>query len=160
MISKDLNNAMNFMPDDFWKIIPRTQMVSALEKAFNTSGVEFEIKDPKVIEVGVVKQIGKKFYAPLQYSNVLIMKIRDGQILSKDEKNRKFSSIQSSLEQTFGSGNVKLNENDESFEMLDVKNVWAISKDGKTDWRFLVLEKDQIEVQKRILPAALIPKFD
>lgn len=160
LVSKDFNKAMNYLPDDFFKIVPKNHMIEALEKAFNTPGVEFELRMPKIMAIGDVFQEEKKYYSLLKYSNIMIMKIRDGEDnLTKEEKENKFNVIQNSLNNSFGAENVKLNEKDDSFEIYSEKDAYAVSNDGKTNWRFLVLEKDQKPILKKLLPAKLYQKI-
>ena len=74
---------------------------------------------------------------------------------SEDEKKFRINLMKLSLEESFGSENVKYNFRNDFFEIKSIKNAYAISKNGKDDWKFLVLEKNQDIILKKLLPEEL-----
>ena len=66
---------------------------------------------------------------------------------------------QLSFEKNFGSENVKYNKETDFFEILVEKQVYTISQDGKTDWKFLVIEKKQKVLLEKLLPKELVDKI-
>ena len=78
---------------------------------------------------------------------------------TEDENRIRINLTKLSLEQTFGSDNVKYNEETEIFEIQSQKNVYGISKNGETDWKFLVIEKNQKAILDKLLPKELAEKI-
>jgi len=160
IMSKDFNKSMDYAPDELFEIMPRDQFISVMEKVFNDPQIEMHIKDPKVLSVGEVEEIKGKHYAFMTYSNVLTMKFNNSDAESDEEKKMRVEIIKQTFAQAMGEGKVKYNEQTEIFDIYSEKDVYAISKDGKTDWRFIVLEEKQKPVLDKFLPKQLIRRID
>ncbi len=160
IISKDFDKAMNYAPDELFEIMPRDQFISVMEKVFNDPQIEMHIKDPKILSIGEVEEIKGKHYAFMTYSNILTMKFDNSDAESDEEKKMRVEIIKQTFAQAIGEGKVKFNEQTEVFDIYSEKNVYAISKDGKTDWRFIVLEEKQKPFLDKFLPRQLIRKLD
>jgi len=74
MINKDFEKSMNYISDDFFKIVPKSQMILLLEKTFNNPDLEFKLREPKIIEIKDIELIDNKYYSLLKYSNKMDMK--------------------------------------------------------------------------------------
>ncbi|MBB6609866.1 hypothetical protein H7F15_02345 [Pontibacter sp. Tf4] len=162
MISKDFNKAMDYAPDELFEIVPRSQMVMAMEKVFSDPSMEFNITEPKILHAGDTEKIDDKHYMLLKYSNVLKMKFNNADVKTETEDEQKFriNLMKLSFEKMFGEGNVKYDEKTEFYDIYAEKDVYAVSKDGKTDWRFVVVDKDQKVMLGKLLPKQLIDRID
>lgn len=159
IVNMEFEKSMEYITPEFFEIIPKAQMIKAMKMAFNNPGMEFEIKNPKILKVNDKKEIENKYYSLLTYSNQLNMKIKGEEGETKDEKTTRINLTKLSLEKTFGSGKVVYNEKTEFFEIQSQKDVYAISKNGKSDWKFLVIEKKQKMILEKILPKELSEKI-
>ena len=65
----EFDKAMDYLIPEFFEIVPRDQMIQVLEETFNSPELEFELKDPKILNVGAAKKVEDKFYSKLKYSN-------------------------------------------------------------------------------------------
>ena len=130
-----------------------------MDQTFNNPEMEFAIKNPKILVVNDSQRIEDKYYSLLTYSNQLDMKMDSEDPETEDEKKARINLTQLYLEETFGSGKVGYNEGTEFFEIQSQKDVYAISENGQTDWKFLVIEKEQKMILDKILPKELVDKI-
>jgi hypothetical protein len=119
------------------------------------------LKSPNINEISEVEKIGDKFYVLLNYSSPIKMKFinNDEQEESEVEHKLRMNMLKLSMEQTFGSENVTYDEKTEFFDIIAQKQAYAISKNGKSDWKFLVVEKKQKFILDKLLPAQLVEKI-
>lgn len=161
LINKDFKKSVEYLPEDFLKLYSKAQMIQVMNKAFNNPDFHFQIKDSEILSVGDISKTEGKYYSLLKYSNSIHMKFKNVENETEEDKKERLQILKSSLEESFGAKNVKLSEDTEVFELYSEKEVYAISFDGKSDWRFLVLDSEQLPILKKLLPAKLfnqIPK--
>ena len=159
IVNREFEKSMNYITDDFFKIIPKAQMISLMEKVFNNPDMEFEIKSPKIIRIEDSELIEQKYYSLLTYSNLLNMKFLGEKEETAAEHKSRINLTELSLDNTFGADNVKYNEKTDFFEVYSEKQVYAISENGETGWKFVVLEKNQKPILEKILPKQLTEKI-
>ena len=159
IVNKNFAKSMDYVIPEFFEIIPKSQMIKVMEQTFNNPSMEFELKNPKIISINDAQKIAEKFYSLLSYSNQMNMKIRNEGEETEDEKKMRIGLTQLSFEKNFGSQNVKYNKETDFFEILVEKQVYSISKDGKKDWKFLVIEKKQKVLLEKLLPKELVEKI-
>ena len=159
IVNMEFEKSMEYITPEFFEIIPKSQLITLMEQTFNNPSMEFEIKNPKILSVNDSQQIENKYYSLLTYSNQMNMKINNEEEETEDEKKMRINMTKLSFEQTFGAENVKYNEETDCFEIQSQKDVYAISENGKTDWKFLVIEKKQKMILNKILPKELADKI-
>ncbi|RZK10459.1 MAG: hypothetical protein EOO46_10675 [Flavobacterium sp.] len=159
--TRNFEKSTDYILPEFFDIIPKSQLVKMMEMTFNNPSMVFELKNPKVLSVEDAKKVQEKYYSLLTYSNQMNVRMlnEEEQPETEDEKKMRMSLIQLSLEKTFGSENVKYNKETDFFEILVEKQVYAISKNGKNDWKFLVLDKEQKMILSKLLPKDLLDKI-
>ena len=156
IINQDFEKSMDYMAEDLFKILPKEQMVLMMEKTFNNPAMEFELKEPKILKIDDSQQIEGKHYAVLTYSNLINMKFLIDEEETEDEHKLRINLTKLALINTFGSGNVKHNEKTDFFKIYSEKHACAISANGKTGWKFLVLDKEQKFILEQLLPKQII----
>ena len=153
LMNKSFSKSIDYLNEDFLKIIPKEQLVILMEKTYNNPDLEFNISEPKVLKVDSIKKIGNQYYAKLQYSNMLQMKFKFESAVNKSEEDRslKDSLTLKALEKNFGSGNVAYNIATHFYEIYVEKNVVANSKDSN-HWKFVVVEEKQKPILQKFIP--------
>lgn len=159
IVNMEFEKSMEYITPEFFEIVPKSQMIALMEQTFNNPTMEFEILNPKILSVNDFQKIENKYYSLLTYSNQLNIKINSEDQETKDEKEMRINLTKQSFEQTFGAENVKYNEKSDFFEIQSQKDVYAISENGITDWKFLVIEKKQRMILDKILPKELAEKI-
>ena len=157
ILNMEFEKSMEYMLPEFFEIIPKSQMVLLMKQTFNNPEMEFKMDKPKDIIIGNAKKINEKYYSLINYTYDIKMKFNnnDETEISDDEKKLTQNLIKLSLEKTFGSENVKFNNETEFYEIHSKKDAYGISKDGLTDWKFVVIEKKQKYILEKILPKEL-----
>ncbi|WP_405330760.1 hypothetical protein [Leeuwenhoekiella sp. LLG6367-2.1] len=156
LVNSDFDKAMDYMLPEFFELIPRAELIMVMEKTFNNPQMSFKISNPKVLQVDDAQVIEGKSYASLVYSNDMQIKIKGEEDETEERKAMRVGLTQGAFVQSFGKDNVAYDEATDSFKVHAEKSVYAISKDGKTDWKFIVLEQRQREMLEKLLPEALL----
>lgn len=159
IVNKDFEKSLNYISEDFYKIIPKQQLLLIMEQTFNNPDVVIEIKNPKILEIKEYEKIENKYYSFLTYSNQMNIKMKSDENESEEEKKESIELMKSMYEITFGKGNVYFDEKTNFFEIKVVKNVYAISLDGLSNWKFVVIEKKQKPLLEKVLPKTLINRI-
>ena len=159
IVNMEFEKSMEYITPEFFEIVPKSQMLKLMEQTFNNPTMEFEIKNPKILSVNDFQKIENKYYSLLTYSNQLNMKMNSEEEETEDESKMRINMTKLSLEQTFGSENVKYNERTDFFQIQSQKDAYAISENGKTEWKFIVIEKEQKMILDKILPKELAEKI-
>lgn len=160
IIKQEFEKAMNFMLPEFFEIIPKSQMILLMKQVYNNPDLEFKVEKPKDIEYGKPKKIEVKYYSEITYSYDIKMKFNNVDESDDEEQNQlNRNLIKLTLEKTFGSGNVKFDEETEFYEIHSIKNAFGISENGTSDWKFVVVEPNQKFILEKILPNELTDKL-
>lgn len=156
---KDFERSVEYMNEDFFKIIPKNQMVLLMKKLFSDPAFDFSVDSMKIIRIANSKNIGGKEYAKLQYSSLLRMKFNSdtagADTASQEEKALRNNLIKLSIEKEFGLGNVRFDATKGLFVIYAVKNAIASSADKQT-WKFVVVEEKQKAMLGRFIPKELL----
>lgn len=159
IVNMKFEKSMEYIAPEVFEIVPRSQMIKLMEQTFNDPTTEFQIKNPKVLTVSDSQKIENKYYSLLTYSSQMNMKINNEEEETEDENKMRINMTKLSLEQTFGSENVRYNEETDFFEIQSKKDAYGISENGETDWKFLVIDKNQKMILDKILPTELAEKL-
>ncbi len=154
IIKKDFRTAAGFIIEDFYAIIPREQMIKAMETVFNMPDFDYQIDSAKVLKVGNARLIDSAHFLKLQYSNILRMKFGSDSTLP-DSTTAENEFLTLTLQSKFGEPNVTYNKASGYYSILSVKDVIAKSK-NLTDWKFIVMEEDKMPFLKKIIPKELL----
>ena len=156
ILSQEFEKSMDYMLPEFFEIIPKNQMVLLMKQVYNNPDLEFKMDKPKNISYGEPRKIEEKYYSEIAYTYLIKMRfknIEDSEDKEQDKLTRNLTKLR--LEQTFGSGNVKFNQETEFYEINSTKNAFGISENGTSDWKFVVIEPKQKFTLEKILPKEL-----
>lgn len=145
IINKDFEKAIDrYGNEDFLKLIPKNQLLAAMDQIFNSKEMEFKTYQPTnfVVEDKVFKKNGQS-YLKLDYSQRVDMKFN-----SKELKKEQLLPV---LQKEFGADNVSYNEKTSYYEINTRKTAVANSSDEKK-WKFTVLEKNQLGLLSQFIP--------
>lgn len=130
--------------DDFLKLVPLKDLVAMMEQMLNDPEIDLNLIAPSeiVISDAVIEEKGKKF-VKLDFHQRLEMKFNEKDL---DEK-----SLLSVFQGTFGKDHVKYDDKTKFFLIETYKTAIASSLDLK-NWKFTVLEKNQIPLLRSFIP--------
>lgn len=159
LINQDFEKSVDYIPESFFLILPKETLLTAMKQAFNNPDMVIKLKDPKILKVRNIEKIEEKHYSKLTYSNIMEMKSIGEEDEEEDEKEMRLALIKMGLDKSFGSKNVEYNAETEYFTIYVEKDVYAISENGETNWKFLTIEKKQKEILNLLLPKKLADKI-
>jgi len=144
ILNKDFERAVEYVPQDFFKLIPKDQMIIFMGQALNNPDLEIIADAPQDIKYGEAVLIQSKYYSIITYFYNLKMKFNDLELTGNQEEDEQSISLTKiALEQSFGEGNVIFNSETNFFEIHAIKKAVGICDDGNLDWKFLVIEQNQ-----------------
>lgn len=156
IVNMEFDKSVGYITPEFFEIVSKSQMIKLMEQTFHNPEMQFKIKNPQIIKINDSKKIDDRYYSLLTYSNQMDIKFNSEAKETEEEKETRINLTKLSLERTFGAKNVKYNKETGTFEIQSQKDVYAISKNGNTDWKFLVIERNQKLILDKILPEELL----
>ncbi|AUS05352.1 hypothetical protein [Pseudotamlana carrageenivorans] len=159
--AKDFEASMEYLLPEFFDIFPRSHVVKIMEESFDAPEAEIDFKKFRILNIDEPRKVKGKYYASMRYMTVMTMKptvvaeIEPG----SDEMKLAENLITLALEKTFGSKNVKYIKKRGFYEIKSVTDAYAVSKKGKSDWKFLVLEREYKLVLEKLIPKEMFSKI-
>ncbi|MBN7812978.1 hypothetical protein J0A68_18625 [Algoriphagus sp. H41] len=156
IIDQEFEKSLDYMLPEFFEIVPRSQMVTLMNQIYQNPDLDFEMGEPTIGEVGDIRQIEGKYYSEISYSYDIKMRFNNMEKSDDEEQNRMNQNLlRLALEKTFGPGNVVYDEESTDYNIHSIKNAYGISENGNSDWKFVVVEKDQKFILEKLLPKEL-----
>ena len=147
IINKEFRKSMDYMVPEFFEILPKEDLIEEMEQTMNNPDIDIELKEPKILEIGKITKVANRFYSKLKYSSMINMKFKGEDEETKENEKMRIDFMQFSLEATFGSENVTYNVETDFFKVYSEQDIIAISDNGKSAWKFLVVdEKDEVQM--------------
>jgi hypothetical protein len=161
IINHDFEKTVNYISDDFFKIIPKEQVILGMERTFNNPDMQVSIREPKVKEISDIELIDMKYYSLLTYSSLINIgfRINDSIKETAEEHNSRMELSKNTLIQIYGEKYVQYDSKTEIFEIYSEKQAYAISENGTTGWKFVVIEKKLKPLLEKFIPKQLIEKI-
>lgn len=158
IIKQDFKSAADYIIEDFFTIIPKEQMILAMETVLKTPGMDYAIDSAHVLRISDTTQISDKQYAKIKYSNIIRMRFDGDSTHSPtglDTINTENELLTLSLQSKFGEENVRYDTATHYYHIYSEKDVIAMSKDMQ-NWKFIVLEQDKMPFLKKFIPQELL----
>ncbi len=160
IIAKEFDQAMEYTYEKFFELVPRDKMVQMMEATFNSPEIEYELSRAQVTSVEEPVRIGPEYFALMKYLSIIRMKFLTGEgEETQEEFEQRMTMTRLSLEELFGKENVSYEAETGFWKLYAEKTVCAVSKDGATDWHFVVMEKEQLPFLKNILPSQVLEQL-
>ena len=137
-----------YVNEDFLNLIPKDQMLQMMDQVFNSKEMEFVTYGPRNLKIQeTVLKNGGTNYVKLNYDQRMDMKF-NSDTLPKEQ-------LLAALKREFGEDYVKYNEKTLFYEIETHKDAIASSKDLR-NWKFTVLEREQMPLLSQFLPKELL----
>lgn len=149
IIEKKFDQALDvYGNEDFFKVVPKDQIVSLMNQMFNAPEIDIKIEKPEniIINEDPIK-VEENIFVEISYQQDLQMKFNGKEVSNE--------VLLTALEKEFGHQNVNFNQQTGFFLINANKTVVANSKDSK-NWKFTVLEKKQIPILRHFIPAQFL----
>lgn len=158
IMNKNFKECTHYMPEKIFDLIPQDKLVDMMNQTMNDPSITYEMFEPKVTNLSNIEEIEGAYYAILKYTMKMNIKYNWEKMPDYDEGDEEpdNETILIALKAQFGKDNVSYNEETRFFKVMSYKKVAAISANGNTDWKFAVLDPQQIALAKMILPSKII----
>jgi hypothetical protein len=159
IIDKKFEGALSYMNPDFFKIIPKEQMILLLEKTFSSIDFDYKTGLPTLSDFQPAKLIENKHYIKFTSNSPLQIKFKESKgDAPKTDNEKKLSQtlIKLALEKQYGANNVTYDEPTGYYNIMTHKSVIANSDNKMTDWKFVIVEPAQKNLLSRFIPAELL----
>ncbi len=160
LLNQEFEKSLDFIIPEFFEFIPKSKLVLLMERTYNSPEIEFEIGEPKEIYFGDILEIRGKYYSEINYGYDMQVKFVN---VEKSENKQENESIQNfyklRLKETFGSDSVIFDKETDFYHLDTSKKCYAVSNDGKSEWKFIIIEKGQEYIWDDILPKELLIKL-
>lgn len=157
ILDKEFEESMNYILPEFFEYFPKKDLIAVMEMMFNGTEVIFDLGEPRNIEIGEIEQIEERYYATINYDydmNVKYVSLADPNATEEEQElTRKLIITQ--MENAMG-GKVSYDEETDFYSVVAKKVSFAISDDGLSNWKFVVVENEQKALLEKLLPQKLI----
>ncbi|MGB3466659.1 MAG: hypothetical protein WBA74_15365 [Cyclobacteriaceae bacterium] len=158
MKDKDFEKSIEYTADELFNLVPKEQMLTVITATFNNPNLEIVSTVPKIVSIADVEKINEKYYAIIVSEGIQKMRMYGDDMIALGLDNATVASMKSSFDASFGEENVKFDDETKFFEVFVKQKAVAISKDGKTDWKYLTIEKSLYPMLAQLLPEEVIKK--
>lgn len=157
VVDMKIEESMDFVIEDFFEILPKETFISIFENLFNNPEFEFKFETGEISNISKVIKHKDAYYMVFTNNAAMKMKInpedKDETEADRDIRN---NLTELAFVAKFGKENVSFQKETQFFTIYPKTRVCAKSFNGKTDWKFLNLEADQMEILKKIIPKKVI----
>lgn len=159
LAKQEFSKAFEFITPDFFTYVPKEDLLNYYKQTYSNTEIAYSVDNYTIITTGKLNTIKGKSYVLLNTSAMVTIKVLGKQGEAQAKKEERAFQIKLIMEQLPGTKKVTLNETTYTITAIQQKKVYAISENGKTNWKFLDLEKDSVEIYSQILPEALVKEL-
>ncbi|MES2829796.1 MAG: hypothetical protein V4687_16680 [Bacteroidota bacterium] len=156
LVAGEFEKSMDYLPPAIFAVVPRAQMVTALKSVMTNPEIQIRLTSFEIKEILDKRKIDTANYVKIRYVGGITMKMKGDSTETVQERENRLNATKTALENSFGSGNVGLELKTETFTVTTTKNSWGISKNGITDWKFVLVDPSQRLILEKILPKEII----
>ena len=159
-INQDFEKSFDYVVDDFFKVMPRAQMMALLKQMYNLPGIEYKVENPQILQIDDIEKINDQHYAILSYTTLLKMRVHPNDTNETNEdKQARIALLKASFGQKFGSKNVKYNEKTDFFEITALNKVCGVIRNEQAHWKFVTLRKGKTQILEQFIPKKILEKI-
>ena len=148
--NKKIDDAVDCIYPKFFEIVPKDQMKQMLEVTYNNPQLGFSLNKYKIDSIKSPEKIDGEYFTTVNYTFDVDLKLNSEELKSKKD------FLENGLESKFGSENVKFEPEKQTFHISSNKKAIGISQDGKSNWKFVVMENEYKPYLLKILPEKII----
>lgn len=159
IVAHNFDEAVEYIPTDFFKIFPKNIVIDMMERVLNDPSMEFKLSEPVELKIQAIQKIGDRYYAKIQYKSPMSIRHKDAEHEDTEDSIYQRQIVLSSMKSAFKTEQVVYNETTRFYDLLLDEKAIAISDNGHTDWKFLVLKQNQRPILEKILPKELLEEL-
>jgi len=156
LTNKEFDKAFDYFIPEMFEIVSKEEMVGYLEEQFNNPDVEISFEKNKILEVAKIRKVEGKFYSKLKYSFLMNMKFVVENIETEKLKESEIDMMKLLLQRAMDTETVDYNSETDFFEIYAEEDVLAISENGQSSWKFLIIEGDNDDIINALIPKKVL----
>lgn len=161
LMKQEFTAAVEYLYPELFQVATKELMIETLEKTFNNPEISVSITLPEIHEIGEIRKIDSAFYCKLNYSHYMNMVFNNSDsTITQEEIDSRDNLTLTNLESTFGVENVSYDASNSSYEILSAKDCYAKSLDGKTKWKFIDVDTNNMMIMNMVLPKQIIDEIN
>lgn len=145
----EFEKSMQYLPQEFIELFSKSQLIKIMNQTYNNPSFKYEIKHLEIDNINDLHKIKNKYYTWFNFSGNILIKTKRKINEDDDEFLNRIKKAKLSMEQSLGKDKVSLTDSQTTISINSFKKVIAISNNGKSDWKFLILDKNQNEIAKK-----------
>lgn len=154
MAEKDVSTAIEYLHDSFFEVVDKATLLELMEQSLNNPDVESNIGEVQVLEIENKTEIEGNYYSKLGFSTQVFMRFINNKASANSPIQQKV--LRGTFNRMYGEENVDYNPDTFVWTLLQKKQAVAISDNGITGWKFIVLEKGQEALMSQMLPKQIL----
>lgn len=161
LMKQEFTEAVEYLYPELFQVASKELMIETLEQTFNNPDISVSITLPKIHDIGEIRKIDSAYYCKLNYSHYLNMVFNNSDsTMTQEEIDSRDNLTLTNLEGTFGVENVSYDASNSSYEILSAKDCYAKSQDGKTNWKFIDVDSNNMMIMNMVLPKQIIDEIN
>jgi hypothetical protein len=153
-----LEQIMDYIYPKLFTIASKEQILKAMKDGFNNDELTVKLDSLKIEKVYPVFEIGKGSFAKVNYSMVMVMNIVEEAGTDKAAHLEKITIIAKSMEEEYGSTNVRVD--DKGVIRIWKKNQMVAAKDEfLKEWSFVNLEEENPTMMSKLFSKEVLDKL-
>ncbi|MCB0701451.1 MAG: hypothetical protein R2863_05420 [Candidatus Kapaibacterium sp.] len=159
LINQEFTESVEYLYPELFAFAPKEQIISTMEQTFNSPEIQISLTSPNILNTGEIRLIDSAYYCKLTYSHQMYMKFNQDTTLSADDIALRDEMTLANLKSTFGEDNVSYDSVNNSFDILSEKDSYGKSINGKTEWKFVDVDANQIMLLNALLPQKIVDEI-
>ena len=156
----DLNKVLDYTYPKLYTIVPRDQMLEALQNTFDNESVSIRLDSLHVTTIYPVFTLENGSYAKVIYSMNMLMAFKDNKedSLTPEKKKERDDFMLSSLSEQYGAGNVSIDPVSGYLKIKMVSPMVAAKDEYAKQWSFVNFKADD-PITNRLFSKEILKKL-
>ncbi len=150
--SGDFLKSLDYMPDEFFNLVPRAQMEAMLTETFDNPDLGIAMQDGEIHEISNEVVHDDIRYATVDYQYTMTFTNK------KESNTEALNMMKEYFAAQVGEENVRVDEEKQAIEVIKKSTMYAISKPDQ-GWRFIEKSSDLDQVIDQIIPAEVLEQL-
>lgn len=155
---KDFSSAMDFMVDDLFELVSKEELVQSMEEALNGPDMKFTILKSSIVSIGDSHEFVGRHFVEIRYKNEVSMEFRELKKMRTKKRDEFVAFMKEQFESNPTVTHCSYHEQSRTFLLSSDELSYAISEDGKSDWKFMTIDRTQEAFMRNIIPKVLADK--
>ena len=152
LTTKKFELAISYMPDELFEYVPKKTVLKALEETYGDPIITGYYKDVKVFEDVKIVKLNNIVYSKFVYEAIMSMRFSPLNEETENEKKERISYQLSVLREEYGKDLKGYNEETNSIDIYEKREVFALKKFQSNQWKYLVLDPRNQNMIKELFP--------